>query len=185
MASFYNSVTIIKAMIMLMCLMIDNKVCRAFTPARTVISSITRCSQLKNRSGFLALRAAGFGSKIPNDGVTGMPSIDQLAKQHQLNTLMGEYGESKEKKVFEDKLDYPTYFLFKIVGVNDPDFVNDIVATVTDCVGVQPRPLAYSLKETAGGKYTSITIKPFFEDSKQLYAVYDAVSKDERVKFML
>jgi putative lipoic acid-binding regulatory protein len=132
--------------------------------------------------------ARGFGSRTPPDGVTGMPSIDQLAnaaKTAQLSDLLGEY-EKKEKKVFDDKLTFPTKFMLKVVGANEPTFVEDVVKAITSCVGEQPlEHIPFKLTETAGGKYVSISIEPVFSASEELYAVYDVVAKDSRVKFML
>jgi putative lipoic acid-binding regulatory protein len=112
-----------------------------------------------------------------------MPSIDQLAKQGQLRDLTAEYEKTQGKKVFDEKLTFPTKFLLKVVGANEPLFVEEVVQAISSCVGEQVIP--YTLKETAGGKYVSISIEPVFSDSGELYAVYDVVAKDSRVKFML
>jgi putative lipoic acid-binding regulatory protein len=96
------------------------------------------------------------------------------------------------QKVFEGSVVFPTTFMLKIVGVNDPTFINDILRIIQSCVGDQPagKSLTHlsggvTTKETAGGKYVSITLSPYFQNAAELYATYDAISKDKRVKFTL
>jgi putative lipoic acid-binding regulatory protein len=90
------------------------------------------------------------------------------------------------KSVFADTMQFPTDFMLKVVGLNEPTFAADIVKLVTTRIGPQKvASLSLSTKETAGGKYVSVSIKPLFRSAEELYAVYDAVKQDARVKFML
>lgn len=95
-------------------------------------------------------------------------------------------GAASAKSVFADTMQFPTDFMLKIVGLNEPTFAADMVRLVAAKVGPQKTAsLSHSIKETAGGKYVSVSIKPLFRSADELYAVYDAVKQDPQVKFML
>ena len=90
------------------------------------------------------------------------------------------------KHVFEDTVKFPTDFMIKIVGLNEPNFVCDILGVVRKGLGPNNSDqLQHSIKETAGGKYVSVSVTPYFESKEELYAVYERVRQDGRVKFML
>jgi putative lipoic acid-binding regulatory protein len=160
--------------------------------------------------------AAGFASSSTNNIGAQGPSIDALSKQQKLNDLISTYHKSSaaqpvdrnvlqqvldntaaiasnsnvggtgSKSVFADTMTFPTDFLLKIVGLNEPTFAADMVRLVSAVVGEQKAGgLDHSTKEAAGGKYVSVSIKPLFRSAEELYAVYAAVRKDPRVKIML
>lgn len=153
------------------------------------ILATSKLARIPSARSSLPLFAKGFGNmKDPTDllRMNTMPSIDQLAKQQNLNELVESYRNS-DRQVFEDKLEFPTKFLIKIVGVNDDSFVADTMKTVASCLS-QPEAresLTCSRKETSGGKYVSITVQPLFQTSDEIYAVYAALSTDDRVKFVV
>jgi len=90
------------------------------------------------------------------------------------------------KSVFEETMTFPTQFMIKIVAQNDPTFVADMLKAITLCLDKnKPQTFPHSVKETAGGKYLSLTVKPLFRSSEELYAVYAAIGTDKRVKMTL
>jgi len=122
----------------------------------------------------------GLGRQTPK-----LPLVE-LANQQRLRSLIEEYKESKERKVFDERLQFPTEFLIKIVGTNDPTFVSDMLNTLATCTNSPVNQLNYLLKNSSGASnYVSISVAPLFQDSTQLYTAYDVISKDSRVKFML
>lgn len=127
---------------------------------------------------YIFKESKGFGQP------PSIPSIDELANQQRLKTLMGDYKNSK-RKVFEDNLTFPTAFVIKVIGTNEPNFVPDVLATVARCVGCASSEIPHSVKPSDTGNFLSITIKPTFADATQLYATYETVGKDSRVKFVL
>ena len=114
-----------------------------------------------------------------------MPSIDELAKQQKLRTMIKDYQSQPDKKVFDDTMQFPTAFLIKIIGVNDSTFLSDTLNTIAKCTGKSPESISYSTKSTGGGQYLSISSSAMYSKASEIYAVYDAMSKDSRVKFML
>lgn len=159
-------------------------------------------------------RFRGFSTSVSKslENVAHSPSVDQFSKQQKLQELMSVYqkqgkaaksgisakivgssdttgvanGSGTGKKVFDDTIKFPTEFMMKIVGTNESTFVPDILRAIGECLDKQRMDsIAYSTKETAGGKYVSITVKSLFHSSQELYAVYEAIAKDKRVKFTL
>lgn len=122
-----------------------------------------------------------------NGGEPKFPSIDETAKQIKLANALKDYkdGDENKKSVFEDHVTFPTEFMIKIIGMNEPTFIIDILNSVATVVNQAPEKIAFTTKETSGGKYLSISIKPFFKDADEVYAAYDVVSKDKRVKFVI
>lgn len=122
-----------------------------------------------------------------NGGEPKFPSIDETAKQIKLANALKDYkdGDENKKSVFEDHVTFPSEFMIKIIGMNEPTFIIDILNSVATVVNQAPEKIAFTTKETAGGKYLSISIKPVFKDADEVYAAYDAVSKDKRVKFVI
>ena len=120
-----------------------------------------------------------------NGGEKIFPSIDEYAKQQQLKILMQQYKTGIEKRVFDDAVVFPCEFMVKIIGVNDPTFLDDTLVAVGRCSGQTPSSIKCSTKITSGGKYLSISLSPIFQKSSQIYEAYDVVAKDSRVKFML
>ena len=122
-----------------------------------------------------------------NGGEPKFPSIDETARQIKLANTLKDYkdGDETKKSVFEDHVTFPTEFMIKIIGVNEPTFIIDILNSVATVVNQAPEKITFTTKETAGGKYLSISIKPLFKDAEEVYAAYDIVSKDTRVKFVI
>ena len=125
--------------------------------------------------------------KASSSGEKKFPSIDETAKQIKLANVLKDYKDGDETKasVFEDHVTFPSEFMIKIIGINEPTFIIDILNSVATVINQAPEKIAFTTKETAGGKYLSISIKPVFEDAAAVYAAYDIVSKDTRVKFVI
>ena len=88
-------------------------------------------------------------------------------------------------KAFEN-LKFPNKFPLKIIGVNDDSFVNETLITIATTLKCPIESLDWSSKPSGtSGRFVAITVVPLFENSSQIYAVYDVVGSDKRVKFVL
>ena len=90
-----------------------------------------------------------------------------------------------KKRIFDEHLKFPLEFMIKVVGLNETSLVEHVVKSASSNLGPQDKELEPLLKETANGKYVSITIKPFVRSAEELYKLYAAVQADSRVKFVL
>lgn len=148
-------------------------------------------------------RGFGTGGALENGGVSKQQKLQEVIDQYKkagsgpvdrtaLKTAL-EGGSSAEtasppgtKSVFEETMTFPTQFMIKIVAQNDPTFVADMLNVIAQCLDKnKPQNFPHSVKETAGGKYLSLTVDPLFRSSEQLYAVYAAIGTDKRVKMTL
>ena len=99
--------------------------------------------------------------------------------------FQNEHEKKTNKKVIEDIVTFPTIFMIKVIGINDSTFADDMVSIVAEVIAEPREKIAFSTKETSGGKYLSVSISPTFVKSDDVYAAYEAVSKDGRVKFVI
>lgn len=111
--------------------------------------------------------------------------LSELTKQQKLKDTILKYESDTKRQVFDDTITFPSEFVIKVVGVNDSTFMSDILQLIQSNVGVQPKFLTHTYKLTADNRHVSITISPYFYNSAEIYALYDAISKDARVKFMI
>lgn len=108
------------------------------------------------------------------------PSRPQLDDQGYTLYTDEETGETS--RVFEALIDYPCSFTMKIVGANEGTFVQDMVAMVADATQSEVRDISYTIK-AVGSKWASITVLAPVQSSEMLYALYERVDLDPRVKF--
>ena len=122
-----------------------------------------------------------------NFKLLNIPSIKDLNKQSEMvkfNFLRENlYNGDKNKNIFNDTLKFPTDFTFKIIGNNDSFFVQDIMLLVSNLLNVRKEDIKFSTRDTAGGKYVSITLTTSFKNADELYSCYKEIQKDNRVKF--
>lgn len=134
----------------------------------------------------------GFGTPQPK--IISNLSIDQLLRQNKYQKLKDSYS-SKEKgsRVFDDHVSFPCDFTVKIIGENDEtgELVRDMVSRVAKIVDTSSHNIRHSVRDSMSksseggrGKYISLTIVTRFQNSNQLYAVYDLIS-DPRVKYVI
>lgn len=78
-------------------------------------------------------------------------------------------------------VDFPCVFTFKVIGMAQGDFVNDIVDSVASALEMDRKFLKTSYRDR--GKYRSITLEAPVNTSAQIFDVYAAIDRDPRVKF--
>ena len=143
---------------------------RGFGAVPTKSSSINISKQKKLQDLIKAYQSVNPAAQVKSNMITGSVS-HTVDISTCTSTPAGSSDVSvnqSSKKIFADTMTFPTEFLIKIVGMNDPSFASDIVKLVSSHVGEQS--LQYSTKETAGGKYISVSIKPLFNSSEELYS---------------
>ena len=96
-------------------------------------------------------------------------------------TLYADEETGERKRVFEALVEYPCKFTLKIIGMNDGSFALDMVQLIADNCKVEMADIKYSEKNT--GKYLSVTVHAPVESAEMLYALYENIDRDPRVKF--
>ncbi len=90
-----------------------------------------------------------------------------------------------QQQTLDELVDFPCVFTFKTVGVADDDLLDRIQQTVAGIVGRKLNDDEHSSRESAKGKYTSITLEVPVETSTQVYSLYAALGETPGVKFVL
>ncbi|GJN21133.1 hypothetical protein PR202_gb08583 [Eleusine coracana subsp. coracana] len=81
---------------------------------------------------------------------------------------------------------YPTVRGFTAIGSGGDDFVQSMVVAVESVIQERIPEGQISQKVSSKGKYVSVKIGPIrVVSSEQVQAVYNAMKKDERMKFFL
>lgn len=86
-------------------------------------------------------------------------------------------------RVFETHVDYPCEFLIKVVGKNQGEFVEDILAIVSRVCDTPTDEIKHSYRDTSSGRHRSISVYAPVETSNQLYYLYERISDDGRVLY--
>ncbi len=125
-----------------------------------------------------------------NDNI---PSIDAQSKAYEAQQKLSKLKEemkTQNKKVFDETIVFPSKFTIKVIGLNDATFAADTVDKIAKILNKSSNEIEFSSREskTTEGKsasFLSLTISPLFNSSTELYAVYDILNSDPRVKFVL
>ena len=98
-------------------------------------------------------------------------------------TLYADETTGEKKRVFEALVEYPSIFKMKIVGQDDESesFAPEIVEVVAASCGVEQASIKHTKRQN--GKWTSVTVHAPVENADMLYALYENVDKNPRVKF--
>ncbi|GJD11256.1 hypothetical protein Gasu2_53960 [Galdieria sulphuraria] len=86
-----------------------------------------------------------------------------------------------QRRLIDELVDFPCKFQFKIIGIRQGNFVEDIVDCVAEVLQIDPSYMEVSTRDK--GKYRSITIDAPCNSSEQVYSIYAAIDRDPRVKF--
>ena len=90
-------------------------------------------------------------------------------------------------KEIDDKVNkYPIERNFNAIGVGGSEFTLAIRTAVESVLGCKIPDNKIKVKTSSGGKYTSVNVGPCtVETSEQLTAIYQAMAKDERLKWWM
>lgn len=97
------------------------------------------------------------------------------------HTLYSDEETGEKKRVFEALVEYPCLFTMKIVGANEGAFAAEMVQIVAESCEVDVEDVENSVKDN--GKWTSVTVKAPVKSAEMLYAIYENIDRDPRVKF--
>jgi putative lipoic acid-binding regulatory protein len=84
-----------------------------------------------------------------------------------------------------DDLNFPCVFRFKAIGKAEPDLVMAVLAHVERLLGAPIAKDAWSVRDSSGGKYASLTLDLTVTSGQQIYDVYEALRKDPRITHLL
>lgn len=130
----------------------------------------------KGKSGeYVGIGPPDAGLKKPLNDVNN-PEYDD-----QGYTLYADEKTGEKSRVFEALISYPCKFKIKIVGANEGPFVSEMVALVAESCNVEVDEVDYS--EKRNGKWISVTVAAPVESAEMLYALYEIIDRDPRVKF--
>ena len=112
----------------------------------------------------------------------GQPLNDIQNPEYEENgyTMYTDETTGEKSRVFEALVEYPSIFKMKIVGKDDGKFESDIVDVVAKSCGVEKSMVKHTQRKN--GKWTSVTVHAPVRDADMLYALYENVDKDPRVK---
>jgi len=156
-------------------------------------NSKPRANSPSTVNGVLTSKATGFGKKmepkIINKTKTAVSAkkasvvndVNNLEYDDQGFTLYADEETGEKKRVFEALIDYPCEFPIKIVGKNEGSFVMDIIEIISESCETSSKDIKYS--ERINGKWISITVQAPVKDAVMLYALYEQIDRDPRVKF--
>ncbi|CAH9126259.1 unnamed protein product [Cuscuta epithymum] len=81
---------------------------------------------------------------------------------------------------------YPTERMFTAIGTGGDDFVQAMVVAVESVIQGSILEGQVKKKDSSGGKYVSVNIGPILVlSSEQVQAVYNAMRRDDRMKYFL
>lgn len=94
-------------------------------------------------------------------------------------------GTGLERRPIEDLVEFPCVFQFKAVGVATGEFVSDMLERVGRVLGRRVEPHEHSVRQSARGRYESVTLDLFVHSGEQVYSIYRAISEDSRIRYLL
>lgn len=97
------------------------------------------------------------------------------------NNETGNNNNTGQPRVFDELIDFPCVFTFKVIGMAQGDFMGDIIDSVAGALETDKKFLETSYRDR--GKYRSITVHAPVNCANQIYDVYAAIDRDPRVKF--
>ncbi len=94
-------------------------------------------------------------------------------------------GTGLRRRPIDELVEFPCVFRFKAVGEATGGFVRDMLARVAQVLGRAVRDDEHSVRQSAKGRYESVTLDLFVNDGDEVYEIYQAISDDQRVRFLL
>ena len=151
-------------------------------------------SQPSTINGVPTKKATGFG-KMSSSSSSSSSSSDKpfVAIGKPLNdiskpeyddqgyTLYADETTGEKSRVFEALVDYPCDFTMKIIGRDEGAFVEEMVDIVAESCEVKSEAIKHTVR--LNGKWTSLTVQAPVQSAEMLYALYENVDRDPRVKF--
>jgi putative lipoic acid-binding regulatory protein len=84
----------------------------------------------------------------------------------------------------EAKMEFPCEYGIKAMGITDPKF-NAIVVNIVRRHAEDIKEGAVTMKQSSGGKFTSVTVDFYVTSREQLEAIHRDLINHEAVKYVL
>lgn len=119
-------------------------------------------------------------------GLSGMSSDDETHAQDAAGPLLGwSLGTGLKARPLDELVEFPCVFSFKAVGEASASFLPDLQGRVERVLGRPVRPEELTVRHSAKGRYESVTLALWVTSGQQVYAIYEAISEDQRVRYIL
>ena len=129
------------------------------------------------------MRSNRYNLSMSSDDGTPKPGPDGTDSAGPL--LGWSLGTGLSRRPIDDLVEFPCVFQFKAVGVASGGFVADLLERVGQVLGRQVEPHEHSVRQSAQGRYKSVTLALFVHSGEQVYSIYRAISEDHRVRYLL
>jgi len=83
---------------------------------------------------------------------------------------------------FDELLEFPCNFSFKVMGLADPRLIPDVLSVVQE---IAPGDYAPTVKPSSKGTYHSLSIPVIVNSKEQIEEIYTALNKLDLVRYIL
>ena len=87
-------------------------------------------------------------------------------------------------RLLEETNDFPCEFQFKVIGSQENEFVQRVVAVVQDALELQEEP-SFRTRETPNGRHVSVTLEPIVPSAADVLRTYARLKDIEGVVMLL
>lgn len=79
---------------------------------------------------------------------------------------------------------FPGSYIFKIIGLNSPDFVSRAVQACLVVLGPHANP-GVTTRESSGKRHVSVTVEAVVDDAEMVLRIYDVLGTLDDARFIL
>ena len=83
---------------------------------------------------------------------------------------------------FDELLEFPCVFAFKVMGVASPELMTDVIAVIQKNA---PGDYSPSVKPSSKGTYHSLSVPVTVKSKEQIETIYNELNKLESVRYIL
>jgi len=83
---------------------------------------------------------------------------------------------------FDELLDFPCNFAFRVMGLADPQLIPDVLSVIQR---IAPGDYSPTVKPSSKGTYHSLSIPVIVNSKEQIEEIYTALNKLELVRYIL
>lgn len=83
---------------------------------------------------------------------------------------------------FDELLEFPCVFAFKVMGVAGPDLMSDVISVIQKNA---PGDYAPTVKPSSKGTYHSLSVPVTVKSKEQIETIYNELNKLESVRYIL
>ena len=83
---------------------------------------------------------------------------------------------------FDELLEFPCVFAFKVMGVAGPELMSDVIAVIQKNA---PGDYSPTVKPSSKGTYHSLSVPVTVKSKEQIEVIYNELNKLESVRYIL